>query len=103
MRFLCEITLPAASGNASIKNGMLFHQLQKIFDDLKPEAMYFGIMNGQRTMYMVFDIPSADKLPWTFEPFWLDWNADITITPVMDRSDMEKAGKDFEKILANRK
>lgn len=103
MRFLYEITIPAPAGNAAIKNGMLFHQMKKIFEDLKPEAVYFGIKGGQRTMFMVIDIPSGDKLPWTTEPFWLDWNADVTMTMVMNQADMEKAGKDFEKILMSRK
>jgi hypothetical protein len=52
---------------------------------------------------MVIDVSSADKLPLTTEPFWLDWNADVTMTMVMNQADMEKAGKDFEKILMTRK
>jgi len=60
-------------------------------------------MGGQRTMYMVVDIASVDKMPWMFEPFWLDWNADVFITPVMTRADIEKAGKDFERLLMDRK
>ena len=86
-----------------IKKGLLQHQLQKTYEDLKPETVYFGITNGQRTIYMVIDMPSADKMPWSFEPFWLDWEAKITITPVMNQADMEKAGKDCEKILLSRK
>jgi hypothetical protein len=54
-------------------------------------------------MYLVIDLPSADKLPLTFEPFWLDWDAEVFITPVMTMADMEKAGKDFEMILSERK
>jgi hypothetical protein len=103
MRFFCKIVIPAASGNTAIKTGRLMPQIQKVIGDLKPEAVYFGLMAGQRTMFMVVDLPSADKMPWTFEPFWLDWNADISITPVFTRAEMEKAGKDFEKILMERK
>jgi len=103
MRFLCKITIPVTSGNTAIKTGKLMPQIQKVVGDLKPEAVYFGVMGGQRTMYMVVDIPSADKLPLTLEPFWLDWNADIYITPVFTRAEMEKAGKDFEKLLMERK
>ena len=95
--------MPVVSANAAIKSGKLFPQIQKILKDLNPEAVYFGVEGGQRNMYLVLDIPSADKLPWTTEPFWLDWNADVHIIPVMIPSDMEKAGKDFEKILMERK
>ena len=79
-------------------------QVQKILSDLKPEAFYYGPSCGQRAMFMVVDVPSADKIPWTLEPFWLDWNADVEITPVFTRAEMEeKAGKDIEKLLKDRK
>ena len=52
---------------------------------------------------MMVDIPSADKIPRALEPFWLDWNADVEVTPVFTRAEMEKAGKDFEKLLMDRK
>jgi hypothetical protein len=103
MRFLCKIVIPAASGNMAIKAGKLFPQIKKVIANLKPEAVYFALMAGQRTMFMVIDLPSADKMPLTFEPFWLDWNADIHISPVFTMAEMERAGKDFEKLLADRK
>jgi hypothetical protein len=102
MRFMCTITIPSMTGNAAIMSGKLFPQIKKAVENLKPEALYFGIAKGQRTMYMVVDIPSADKLPWTFEAFWLDWGTDIKLSPIMTLADMEKAGKDFEKILKER-
>jgi hypothetical protein len=103
MRFLCEISIPTSEGNAAITSGELFAQFKKMVSRLKPEALYFGVMGGGRTMYMVIDLPSADKLPFTFEPFWLDWESEVFITPVMTLAELEKAGTDIEKILGERK
>jgi len=103
MRFLCKIVIPAGSGNTAIRTGKLMPQLKRIVGDLKPEAVYFGVMGGQRTIFMVLEVPSVDKMPWSFEPFWLDWNGDVFKHQVFGLGDMEKAGKDFEKLLMYRK
>jgi hypothetical protein len=102
IRFLMKIMIPVNTGNEGIKNQTLFPGMQKTFDMLKPEAVYFGVMYGQRNVFIIVDVPSADKIPFTVEPFWLDLNADITIIPVLNRADMEKAGKDFEKLSKER-
>jgi hypothetical protein len=99
MRFLIRVRFPVVSGNDSIRSRSLFSGLKKIFDKLKPEEVYFGIMDGQRNLFLILDIPSENRLPFTLEPFWLDWEADIFITPVMNRADMEKAGMDFDSLL----
>jgi hypothetical protein len=103
MRFHCKITIPAGPGNAAIIDGTIASKFQRVLGDLKPEAVYFGLMDGQRTVYLVVDVASADRMVPTFEPFWLDWNADVEISPVMTRADLEKGIKDFERVLAGRK
>ncbi len=90
MRFLAEITVPACNGNARIEDGTMPGIIQGIMDSLKPEAAYFGIKHGQRTFFFVFDIPSADRMPVAFEGFWIYLEADVKITPVMTKSELEK-------------
>lgn len=90
MRFLAEITVPACNGNAAIEDGTMAGKIQQTVNNLKPEATYFGIKHGQRTFFFVFDISSPDMLPMSFEPFWMDLEAEISITPVMTKSELEK-------------
>ncbi len=90
MRVLAEVTVPACNGNAGIEDGTLPGTIQKILNNLEPEAAYFGIKHGQRTFYLVFDLPSEDKMVTSFEPFWDALEADITVTPVMTGKDLEK-------------
>jgi hypothetical protein len=37
------------------------------------------------------------------EPPWLDWEADVEMTPVMTLADLEKSGPDMEKIVGDRR
>lgn len=103
MRFLVEVRIPVESGNAGLKNGTLLPQLQSYLNDVKPEAVYFAVANGQRTIYLILDVQSVDKLPEIGEPLWLDWKADIYLTPIMNMADFEKAGAGIERILKARK
>lgn len=103
MRFLAEVKIPVEKGNSTILDGTLMHKIQSAVQNLKPEAVYFVIRNGQRTMYAVFDLKSEDQLVSAFEPFWLDFNAEVNVFPAMTPADLEKAGPVFHKIVESRK
>jgi hypothetical protein len=53
-------------------------------------------------MIVIADIPSEDKMVATLEPLWLDWNGSVTCTPVMTLADLQKSGKDMEKLAKER-
>ncbi|MFQ6032598.1 MAG: hypothetical protein ACE5K2_06725 [Candidatus Zixiibacteriota bacterium] len=103
MRFLVEVRIPVKVGNARLKDGSLLKQIENYLNDVKPEAVYFTLANGQRTIYLVLDLESADKMPEIGEPLWLDWKADIHLTPVMNAEDFKKAGASIQKVLEARK
>ena len=103
MRFLVEVKLPVETGNSAILDGTLRNKIQSAVQNLKPEAVYFTMRYGQRTMYAVFDLKSEDQMVSSFEPLWLDFNADINIFPAMTPADLEKAGPAFHKIVESRK
>jgi hypothetical protein len=69
---------------------------------VKPEAVYFTVRDGQRTMILVVNIPSEDKMVAITEPLWLDWNASVTCTPAMSLADLQKSGKDMERLAKER-
>jgi hypothetical protein len=48
-------------------------------------------------------MPSIDKMALVTEPPWLDWGADLSMTPVMTLADLEKSGQDMEKIVRDRR
>jgi len=46
MRMLLKVSIPVEAGNAAVRNSSLGTTIQKILDDLKPEAAYFSEDNG---------------------------------------------------------
>ena len=102
MRCIIECWIPAETGNRSILDGTLPVKIKKYLETVKPEAVYFTVKDGQRTMFAVVNIPSEDKMVAMLEPLWLDWDASVSCTPAMSLADLEKTGKDMEKLAQER-
>ena len=92
MRMLLKASIPTEAGNAGIRDGSMMEKMGSILEDAKPEAVYFFIENGKRTCLMIFDMNEQTQLPAAVEPWFLSMGADITLLPVMNSDDFEKAG-----------
>ena len=88
--------MPVEAGNAAIRNGSLPKTIQSILADLKPEAAYFCEWNGMRTGFIVFDLQDVSQIPAVAEPWFLAFNANVEIHPVMLPADLAKAGPGIE-------
>ena len=82
--------MPVESGNQAIKDGSLGTVIQRAAERWKPEAMYFTTFDGQRTAYVVFDLPDASAIPVFAEPFFRELNASVELAPVMNGDDLQK-------------
>jgi uncharacterized protein DUF3303 len=93
MRMLLRVSIPVESGNAAVKAGTLGSTIEKILADLKPEAAYFiADDDGNRSGSIVFDMQDQSQIPAVAEPWFLAFNAKISIQPVMTLQDLAKAG-----------
>ncbi len=93
MRMLLRVSIPVESGNAAVKAGTLGSTIEKILADLKPEAAYFiADDDGNRSGSIVFDMQDQSQIPSVAEPWFLAFNAKISIQPVMTLQDLAKAG-----------
>jgi hypothetical protein len=54
--------MPVESGNRAIKDGRLGAVMQRVAERWKPEAMYFTAFDGQRTAFIVFDLPDSSDI-----------------------------------------
>jgi hypothetical protein len=88
MRTLATISLDTAAANAAIKNGELPKVLASTLERIKPEAAYFGVKDGKRTAYLVFDLKSPADIPPIAEPWFAAMEASVEFQPIMTGDDV---------------
>jgi len=98
MRMLLRVSIPAEAGNAAVKEGALGTTIERILADLKPEAAYFlADDDGQRSGSIVFDMKDTSQIPSISEPWFLAFNAKVSLRPVMNPQDLATGGPSIAK------
>lgn len=82
--------MPTEAGNKAIQDGTMGKLMQGAADSWHPEAMYFTTFDGQRTAFMVFDMPDTSDMPPFAEPFFAGLGALVELSPVMNSDDLQK-------------
>ena len=90
MRTLMKVTLDVVASNKGILDGSLPKLMQSTMEKLKPEAAYFLLTDGCRSCIMVFDMKDPSEIPSIVEPFFLNLNAKVELTPAMNAEDLQK-------------
>jgi hypothetical protein len=99
MRMLLKVNIPVEAGNAGMQNASFGNSIQQILADLKPEAAYFAEENGERTAYIFFDMEKTSDLPGIAEPWFLAFNARLTLRPAMTPQDLASAAPAIERAI----
>jgi hypothetical protein len=98
MRMLLRVSIPVAAGNAAVKAGTLGSTIERILADLKPEAVYFFADDeGQRCGSIVLDMKDTSQIPAIAEPWFLAFNAKVSLRPIMNQQDLATAGPSIGK------
>jgi hypothetical protein len=101
MHMLLKVPSPVAAGNAASQSGTLGTTIKKILDDLKPEAAYFAEDGGERTghIFFFFDMKESSQIPAIAEPWFLAFDARITLRPAMNGQDLASAESGIKRAV----
>ena len=95
MRMLLRLTFPTDRFNEMMKAGKVGPAIQRILEDTKPEAAWFGSeQDGERGAVVVVDVPTPADLPRVTEPWYLALGARVETSVAMTPE--EVAGLDMD-------
>ncbi|MDT0380390.1 hypothetical protein RM572_16670 [Streptomyces sp. DSM 42041] len=90
MRMLLKARLRTEQGNRAIQSGEMEKTLLALLEDLKPEAAYFVPDEGKRCALIFFDMEDSWELPRITEPFFMEYDAEVSIQPAMNVEDAQR-------------
>ena len=90
MRLMLKFTIPVERGNEAVADGTLAQAIESLIDQVKPEAAYFTLADGERAGMVFFDRTDAADLPAINEPLFAKLDAAIEIVPVLTAADLER-------------
>jgi hypothetical protein len=94
MRMLMIVRLSTDEFNGAVRDGTAGSKTNAILDEIKPEAVYFTEINGQRTVMMIVELQKASSIPALAEPWFLTFNAGVEFHVVMGQQELQDAGLD---------
>jgi hypothetical protein len=94
MRILVHVRIPHEPFNTAVRNGTVAKTMERILADTKPEAVYFTEYAGRRGAILIVDVADPSKIPAVAEPWFLQFNADVSFHPVMTPDELGRAGLD---------
>jgi hypothetical protein len=99
MRVMLKVHMPVQKGNDLAREGKLGSTIKQILEDLRPEAAYFADDEGKRTGLLFMDIPDSSHVPRIAEPWFLAFDAEVEIHPVMNPQDLADASSYIEEAV----
>ncbi len=94
MRMLMTVEIPHEPFNTAVREGTVGPTLNRILEDLQPEAVYFTEQDGTRGAVLIVNVDKPSDIPALAEPWFLSFNADCRFRIAMTPEDLAAAGLD---------
>lgn len=91
---IIQAKMPHEPFNSMVRKGTAGDTIRRILEAARPEAAYFAEFEGRRTAILVVDVADPSKVPAFAEPWFLSFQADVSLHPAMTPDDLAKAGLD---------
>ena len=92
MRMLLNVIIPHEPFNTAVREGTAGDTMQRILEEIQPEAVYFTEQDGSRAATLVVNVESASQVPSLAEPWFLNFEADCEFRIAMTPEDLGNAG-----------
>ncbi len=92
MRILIDVMFPHEPFNTAVRKGSVGTTINRILDDIKPEAVYFTERDGRRGATLIVNVTQSSDIPSLAEPWFLNFNADCRFRIAMTPEDLQQAG-----------
>jgi hypothetical protein len=89
MRMLLKVQMDVEAGNRAIKDGSWGQAMERLMQQVQPEAVYFTTMDGKRTGLIFLDLRDPSQMPVLAEPLFMAVNASIDFSPAMTPEDVQ--------------
>jgi hypothetical protein len=89
MRMLLKVQMDVEAGNRAIRDGSWAQVIERLMQQIQPEAAYFTAMDGKRTGLIFFDLKEPSQIPSVAEPLFMAVNASIDFSPAMTAEDVQ--------------
>jgi hypothetical protein len=89
---LIHVKMPNSRFNDFVKDGSIGKKVNRILDEIGPEAVYFTEYEGRRGVIIIADLPEPSQVPKIAEPWFLLFDAQVEFHIIMSPAELEKAG-----------
>ncbi|MEU7555510.1 hypothetical protein AB0B01_24760 [Streptomyces sp. NPDC044571] len=90
MKVMLRAHMDTAASNEGITTGALPEAMKRLLDKVKPEAAYFGLHEGVRSCWIVFDLQDSSQVPSLTWDLLQQFNAEVEVGPVMNAEELAK-------------
>ena len=92
MRCMFKFSFPTTDeSNGWIRDGSIGQKMESILGATRPEAAYFGSVDGNRGGYLVINMDEASEIPAMLEPLFQELGATVECSPVMVPEELRTA------------